>query len=178
MLTPTKPCMASLPLAVRNDRDLPVLFGLHFASPYLVFLPFVRWTSFSCPHCNGVFRRDYWPHNVRLGNGERVCARCGKAFDDGAREWPELRFVYRLRFFLPPGIQALAGGLLFCAIFTLFIAPRDVLNFSAGVVVVSVFLSPVVLWSLIRFFWIRRSKHRFENDPSSMRRRLEIGRAH
>jgi hypothetical protein len=164
----------TLPLAIRKDRDLLVLFGLHFVSPYFAFLPFVRWTTFLCPHCDTVFRRDYWPSNVRLGSGERVCFGCGKSFDDGSREWPELGFGQKLRFYLPPGIQAMTGGLLFCAIFMLIIAPRDVLTSPTVLVVVSVFLSPVFVWCLVRLLWVQRSKHRFENEPYAMQRKMEI----
>jgi hypothetical protein len=163
----------TLPSAIRKDRDLLVLFGLHFISPYFAFLPFVRWTSFSCPHCDAVFRRDYWPRNVRLGRGERICVGCGKAFDDGSREWPELGFAQKFRFYFPPGIQATTGGLLFCAIFTLIIAPRDVLNSPTALVLVSVFLSPVFVWCLIRLLWVQRSKDRFENEPYAMQRKME-----
>src|ERR1700738_5362634 len=102
--------------------------------------------------------------------------KCGKTFDDGSREWPELGWARKLRFFIPPGIQAAGGSLLFCAIFTLFIEPSDVVNWPQGVVVVCVFLSPIFVWCLVRLLSILQSKHRFENDPSSMGRKLEAGR--
>ena len=171
-----------LPAAIRVDHD-PFAFALgpvkvpgapRRGYP-LVFLAFLRWTSYACPHCHGIFRRDYWPYNVRLGSFERICSKCGKPFDDGAREWPELKWNQKLRFFLPPGIQATSGSLLLCAIFALFIAPRDVVNWLAAIVVICVFLSPVFLWCLVRWLLTLQSKRRFENDPSSMRRRTEAG---
>jgi hypothetical protein len=161
-----------LPSATREDHDLLVLFGLHFLSPFFAFLPLLRWTSFSCPHCNGVFRRDYWPQNVRLGSGERTCKRCSKTFDEGAREWPELALNRKLRYFVPPGIQAVAGAGLFCAIFALVIAPRNVVNPLTGILVVAFFLSPVLVWCLIRWVFVLRSIQRFRNDPNVHRRIL------
>src|SRR5712664_4046115 len=152
----------SLPSAIRQERDLLALVGLHFLSPYLVFLAFLRWTSYSCPHCNGVFRRDYWPHNVRLGSGERICRECSKVFDDGSREWRELALTQKLRFLLPPGIIAITGGFLFCGIVTLFIAPRNVVNWLVGVMIVGISLSPTIVWCLFRLIPIRRSHHRYE----------------
>jgi hypothetical protein len=170
-----------LQLAIREDHDPFALPGVsvpgvpgRFYTP-LHLLCFLRWTSYACPHCHQSFHRDYWPANVRLGNGERTCDKCGKTFDDGSREWPELKLAQKIRFFLPPGIQAIGGALLFCAIFTLFIAPSNVVDFIAGVLVVSVFLSPILLWCGIRLLWVFPSKHRFESDPSSMRRRLDTG---
>jgi hypothetical protein len=160
----------SLLQAIREDHDPFAILGLF--GGFGRFLFFFRWTSYACPHCLGVFRRDFWPHNVRLGNPEHICKKCGIPFDDGSREWPELRLAQRLRFFLPPGIQAMGGSLLFCGIFTLFIAPRDVVNLSAGTVVVLISLSPTLIWCAMRLVWILRSKNRFENDPSLMQRKM------
>jgi len=166
----------NLPSAVRKDRDLFALIGLHLLSPYFSFLALLRWTSYCCPHCNGVFRRDYWPHNVRLGNGERMCRHCAKVFDDCSREWPELGRTGKLRFFLPPGIIAITGGFLLCGIVTLFIAPRNVVNWAIGIIIVLISLSPTIVWCLFRLIWVLRSIRRHENEPSSMARRLEAGR--
>jgi len=162
----------TLPQATRKDHDLLVFFGLHFLSPFFAFLPLVRWTSLGCPHCNRIFRRDYWPQNVRLGSGERSCSGCSNAFDDGSREWPELSSSKKFRYFIPPGIQAVGGAGLFCVIFTLIIAPRDVVNFATGTLLFSFFLSPVLAWSLIRLLFVRRSIRRFEDDPDVQRRML------
>src|ERR671925_899512 len=166
-----------LPKAIRKDNDpfsAPPVQALGILRPLwpLPLLAFLRCTSYSCPHCYGVFRIDYWPNNIRLGNGERICRKCGKMFDDESREWPELRWTKKLRFFLPPGVQAVTGGLLFCAIFTLLIAPRNVVNIWAVLLVVSVFVSPVLLRCVIRFVAVIRSNHRFKFDPNVQRRLL------
>src|SRR6267378_1590259 len=144
-----------LPPAIREDHN-----PLAFEGP----LAFLRWTTYSCPHCQGVFRRDFWPYNVRLGSGERMSKKCGKVFDDGSREWPDLAASRKLRYFLPPGIQALTGAGLFCVIFTLIIAPRDVVNFQTGSILVAVFLSPVLVWCLLRLPFVLRSVHRFKDE--------------
>jgi hypothetical protein len=159
-----------LPPAIRKDHDDFAMTGL-VGGPWHAFA-FLRWTSYACPHCDGVFRRDYWPQNVRLGSGEQVCRKCGKAFDDGAREWPELRLNKKVRYFIPPGMQAVAGACLFCAIFTLIIAPRNVVNIFSAILVVGVFLSPVLVWCLIRWIIVHRSVQRFRNDPDVRRRIL------
>jgi hypothetical protein len=164
-----------LPHAIRKERDLLALVGLHFLSPYLAFLLLVRWTSYFCPHCSQVFRRDYWPDNVRLGAGDRTCRGCAKVFDDGSREWLELEMRRKFRFFLPPGIIAIAVSVLGCAIAALFIAPRDVVNLPAGIIVIGVSLFPTIVWCLIRLLAVRHSIHRYQNEPASMRRRLETG---
>jgi len=159
--------------ALRDDHDpfvlaahlLPVLIG----SPAFLALPFVRWTSYACPHCRSVFRRDFWPQNVRLGNGAATCKDCGRSFDDGSREWQQLAWDKRLRYFLPPGMQAVAGGGLFCAVFTFFIAPKDVIDWRFVVILPLIFLSPVLIWSLVRGYFVIRSTRRFrENGVSGL----------
>ncbi len=153
----------TVPPAIRTDHQP------FFISP----LAFLRWTDFRCPHCHAVFRKDFWPDHVRLGSGERTCSGCAKVFDDGSREWPEMKFGRKLRFLLPPGILAMTGSLLFCAIFTLCIAPTDVVNWHIGVIIVGGSLLPTIVWCLIRLVPVNRSNLRYEHDPASMRRRLE-----
>ena len=167
------------PAALREDHD-PFLFLGHSLglTPRPFYLPsvfgFLRWTSYSCPFCHTVFRRDYWPHNVRLGDGQRECKSCGRVFDDGAREWPELPRAKKLRFYFPPMVLAIAGSFLFCGIFTLFIAPRDVLNWLMGLAVIGVCLTPLVLWSLIRLLWVSRSNQRYaEKEMLAGRKAVE-----
>ena len=141
------------PLAIREDHNPFVLV--------LGLFRFLRWTSYSCPFCHAVFRRDFWPYNVRLGDGRRECKSCGRVFDDGAREWPELPLTKKLRFYFPPLVLAIAGGFLFCGVFTLCIAPRDERNWLVGGIVIGACLTPLFLWSLIRLLWISRSNRRY-----------------
>jgi hypothetical protein len=157
--------------ALRNDND-PFILAAHLlpvliASPAFLALPFVRWTSYSCPHCRSVFRRDFWPQNVRLGNGAAICKKCGQSFDEGSREWPQLPWGKKLRYFLPPGIQAVAGGGLFCVVFTFFIAPRDVIDWQFVVILPLTFLSPVLIWYLVRSYFVIRSTRRFWETGAS-----------
>jgi len=166
----------TLPPATRKDRDLLVLFGLHFFSPYFAFLPFVRWTTFSCPHCDAVFRRDYWPRNVRLGSGERICPQCARVFDDGSREWPELGLASKLRFLFPPLLSGISGGFLVAAILSLFITPRDEHSWLVVVMVSAFALVPVMVWCLARMIWVVRSRNRYETGAPTTRRRFESGR--
>ena len=158
----------ALPAAIRIDHDPFVLppaeipgVPIRSVSRLSLFV-FLRWTSYACPHCKFAFRRDFWPENIRLGNSERICKECGKPFDDGAREWPELKLSRKLRFLFPPGVQVMTGGFLFCAIFTLVIAPKDVVNPIVIAVVSGVSLLPTLLWCSIRFLSVLRSTDRFE----------------
>ena len=150
--------------AIREDSN-PFIF--------LSFLMFVRWTTYRCPHCRGAFRRDFWPYNVGLGSGERICGKCGKVFDDGAREWPELKLVKKLRFFLPPGMMVMSFSFLLLGIGMLVVAPRDVADRPFVVTALVIGLSPTLAWCLIRMFSVFRSIHRHESEAASMRRGLE-----
>jgi hypothetical protein len=64
----------------------------------------------SCPHCQEVYRRTYFPGSVILGDGRRICSECGMAFDDQSRKWSELRCGQKLRLLLPPDVLGLSGG--------------------------------------------------------------------
>jgi len=161
----------NLPLAIREDNNPFTILGFFPGIQRL--LIFVRWTNYHCPFCEGVFRRDYWPNNVRLGSGERTCKNCGKVFDDSAREWPELRVAKKLRFFFPPGAIAMGVSFfLFCGIGPIVVAPRDVVNWLVVAIVLAVSLSPTLTWCLIRMFFVFRSIHRYESESASMHRRL------
>jgi hypothetical protein len=150
------------PPPIRVDHD-----------PFFPILGILRWTDYRCPYCQATFRRDYWPHNVKFGGGERTCAACAKVFDDGSREWPEMNFWQKFRFMLPPGILAMSGSLLLCAIFAIHIAPSDDVNWQVGVVIIGFFLLPTIVWCLVRFIAIRRSKSHYEFSLSAIRRKLE-----
>lgn len=142
--------------ATREDH-----YGLPVAGllpGYFRLLIFFRWTSYKCPHCGHVFRRDFWPGNVRLGSGERICTQCAGVFDDGSREWPLLPVYKKLRFFFPPLLLGISGGFLLAGILTIFLPDPDwrVVAFSAMIA-----LFPVLLWSLVRLPWVLRSIHRY-----------------
>ena len=151
----------TLPLAIRKDRDLSALSGLHLLSPFFSFLPLLRWSTFVCPVCDVAFRTDYWPHNVRLGSGHRTCGQCGTAFDDGSREWPELRLTQKVRFLFPPLLVGIAGGFLFAAIASLFIGRRDEHSWLVVFIISALGFLPAVLWSLFRLIWVMHSIHRY-----------------
>jgi hypothetical protein len=94
--------------AIREDHNPLALVGL-LGGLQAAPLIFLRWTSYSCPHCGRTFRRDFWQYNVGLGSGKRVCRQCGKFFDDGTREWPDLPSAKKLRFLFPPLLVAVCG---------------------------------------------------------------------
>jgi len=163
-----------LPPAIREDNN-PFAIPALFPGP-LRLLILLRWTSYSCPHCKAVFHRDFWPSNVRLSSGERTCRKCGRIFDDGSREWPELGLASKLRFLFPPLLIGISGGFIVAAIMSLFISPRDEHSWLV-VIMVSIFgLVPVILWCPIRLIWILRSRRRYESEQPTMRRSLETSR--
>jgi len=94
-------------------------------------------------------------------------------FDDGAREWPELKLVKKLRFFLPPGMMVMSFSFLLLGIGMLVVAPRDVADRPFVVTALVIGLSPTLAWCLIRMFSVFRSIHRHESEAASMRRGLE-----
>jgi len=151
-----------LPSADKSDNNDFALLALATRGP---FLGFIRWTSYSCPHCHHVFRRDFWPNNVRLGRGERTCHNCGKPFDDGSREWPELSLTRKIRVFFPPLLVGIWGGFTLAGILSFFLAPRD--EHSLGIVIFAFLfgLMPVIFTCPIRLIWISRSKNRYEIAP-------------
>jgi|SRR6185437_3783330 len=156
-----------LPQAIREDHDPPrrlmdpVTFIMRGLNPLVL----LRWTTFRCPHCQAAFRRDYLPHKVRLGRGMHICKQCGKIFDDGAREWPQLQWSDKARCLLPvPLVGALIGTLL-CSFIALHLAPRDEVNVEVVVAVLGLALVPAFLWWIIRVPQVFRSIHRYENEP-------------
>jgi len=146
------------PHAIRKDHN-PFAFA-GFLGP-LRPLIFLRWTTYSCPHCGYVFRRDFWPNKVKLGKGERECPQCFKVFDDGTREWPKLGLGTKLHFFFPPLFLGIWGGLALAAILSLFIGPRDEHSWP---VVFVISIPPLILWCPLRLIWVLRSISRFKGE--------------
>jgi len=160
--------------AIREDHNPFAIVGFFPGLQRL--LIFVRWTSYHCPHCRAVYRRDFWPANVRLGPAEHTCKKCGDAFDDGSREWPELGLAKKLRFLFPPLLIGISGGFLVAAILSLFISPRDENSWPEAGIVSALALIPVIVWCLVRLIWIVRSRHRYQNGGPTMQRSFDIGR--
>jgi hypothetical protein len=148
-----------LPSAIREDHNPFALLG--FFPGLQRFLIFARWTSYKCPHCNSVFRRDYWTNNVRLGSGERECEQCGIRFDDGSREWPELSIFRRVRFFFPPLAIGIWGGFTVAAIASLYIGPRDEHSWPVVFVVSAFGLMPILAFSPVQLTRAIRSVRRY-----------------
>ena len=147
------------PKATHEDQNPFALFG--FLPGYLRLLIFLRWTIYKCPHCGDVFRRDFWPRNVWLGAGEHVCKNCGKIFDDGSCEWPELPLLRKLRFFFSPLAIGIWGGFVVAAIASLFIGPRDEHSWPVVIVVSTFGLIPALAWSPIHLTQVIRSIRRY-----------------
>jgi|SRR5579859_1057913 len=146
--------------AIREDRNPFSIFG--FTPGFQRLLIFVRWTSYKCPHCGHVFRRDFWPGSVRLGSGQRTCQECGTLFDDGSREWPELAFESKLRLFLPPLAIGIWCGFLAAAVASLYIGPRDEHSWGVVFFVSAVGLMPAIAWSPVPLTRMIYSIHRYK----------------
>jgi hypothetical protein len=161
------------PQAIREDNN---------SFPYAGFLPgygrlllFLRWTSYACPHCHKVFRRDFWPGNVRLGSGERTCAKCGNVFDDGSREWMDLGIRGKIRIFCPPLLCGIWGGFAVAGGVSYFAFPRDEHSLFVGVFAFLVGIVPVLLCSPYHVIAVLRSNRRYETNQRSTCRMSEIG---
>jgi hypothetical protein len=150
--------------AIREDRNPFALLGL--TPGFQRLLIFVRWTSYKCPYCGYVFRRDFWPSKVTLGSWERMCKQCGMPFDDGSREWPELPSASKLRLFLPPLAVGIWGGFVVAAVMSLYIGPKDEHSWGLVFFVSAFGALPAIVWSpvpLARAVWsTRRHKVRGE----------------
>jgi len=151
-----------LPPAVREDHNPFAILG--FFPGYQRLLIFLRWTSYKCPHCGHVFRRDFWPSNTRLGAGKRLCNKCERVFDDGSREWRELPTAKKLRFFLPPLLLGISGGFLVAAIIVSLMPPRDWRVIVVGLIL---FVLPLLMWCPLRMLWVIRSVRRYNSVVSS-----------
>lgn len=145
--------------AVHEDHSPFSVLGLF--PGYQRFLIFVRWTSYKCPPCGCVFRRDFWPQNVRLGSERRTCKQCGMAFDDGSREWPELPLLSKLRFFFPPLAIGIWGGFVVATVASLFIGPRDEHSWPLVIVVSTFGLTPALARSPVNLTRVIRSIRRY-----------------
>jgi hypothetical protein len=154
----------NLPGAVREDHNPFALVGLFPGCQR--FLIFLRWRSYKCPHCGHVFRRDYWPANIRIGSGVHLGRKCGLEFDDGSREWPELSLAQKLRRFFPPLLMAIWGGFVVASILSLFIGPRDEHSLLVIVLVSSFGLMPTLIWSPLPLYSVVRSIRRYNNRGS------------
>jgi hypothetical protein len=155
------------PKATNEDQNPFALLG--FVPGYLRLLIFLRWTVYKCPQCGHVFRRDFWPKNVWLGPGERVCNNCGQIFDDGSREWWELPLLRKLRFFFPPLAVGIWGGFVVAAIASLFIGPRDEHSWPIVIIISTLGLIPVLVSSPVRLAQVIRSIHRYNARAVSER---------
>ena len=151
--------------AVREDHDGFGLLGMFIPAAH--FLAFVRWTSYACPYCGKVFRRDYWTHGVKLGNGQCTCRECGKFFNDGSREWPELRAAAKLRVFCPPLLVGIWTGFVLAGILSYFVLPRDEHSLFVAVFSCLFGLIPIILCSPYHAIVVFRSNQRYERHRMS-----------
>jgi hypothetical protein len=145
-----------LPLEVSEDQTpfpLAVLFP-----GYARALGFVRWTSYRCPDCGHVSRRDYWTNSVHIGPRVRKCDHCGTLFDDRACEWPEFVTLKKLRVFFPPLLVGICGGLVLAGVIVSMIPPHD---WRLSAISVTIALGPVVFWGIVRLPWVLVSISRY-----------------
>ena len=146
------------PPAIREDRN-PFAF-MAFIPGFERLLIFVRWTSYQCPSCGKVFRRDFWPSNTKLGPAVRTCANCGVTFDDGSREWPELPFPRKVRILFPPLLQGICGGFVLAGILVSTFPDHD---WRVTVFSLTIGLLPAVTWGILRLPWVLFSIRRYNN---------------
>ncbi len=151
----------SLPSAIHEDHSPFGVLGLF--PGYQRFLIFIRWTSYKCPQCGCLFRRDFWPQKLRLGPGQRTCTQCSTLFDDGSREWRELSTAKKFRFFLPPLLLGICGGFLLAAVLVSFMPQRD---WRVSVFGLIISILPLIVWCPVRMLWVIRSIRRYNTRVS------------
>lgn len=111
----------------------------------------IQWWKHRCSRCGQVYRQTLAPKPVWLGTGSRQCKKCGTAFSDGSKEWPQLSSAERWLFLIPNGalifvLPAIVGGVL------AFTYGENLLeSVREGVLTAVVFLLPYVP------VWIRKS---------------------
>jgi hypothetical protein len=152
--------------AIRKDHN-PFAIAHLFGGIWGASTIFLRWTSYGCPYCENIFRRDYFPSNIHLGSGERLCLNCGRVFDDGTREWPDLTLGRKFRFLFSPLPAAIFGGFFFAGILSLFFTPRDEHSLFVAVFAVTVGLVPLLVGLLVRLPWVLRSNRRYRSSRSN-----------
>jgi hypothetical protein len=139
------------PTAIRDDRN-PFWFGIW---------RYIRWTSYRCPYCGARFRTAYVPRKVSLGQGDRTCSGCGKVFDDGSREWPELTTSERTRYLLPVPIVGILAGYALCAAIPFLrrpLNPGELIFVAFMTLFLLAFMVPWLCW---RFLSISKSRARY-----------------
>ena len=155
-----------LPRAIREDHDpLKWLAGVGT----LTFFAFLRWTDFRCPYCKVAFRRTYLPRKVTLGSGERTCPSCGRVFDDGSREWPELGPGLKIEHLFPTPAMGIIGGVLICLILVLALGFVRQVDWPVFVWLSGGLFLFMLLLLAIRMPGIRRSMRRYKNEQDSTR---------
>ena len=58
----------------------------------------------SCPHCNMPYGGSFMHLNSGLGAPLYACGSCGKTFDSGRQEWPDLSPLGKLRYLAASGV--------------------------------------------------------------------------
>lgn len=150
---------STLPRAIREDHDpLKLLTGIGAGTLFA----FLRWSDFRCPNCRAIFKRAYLPNEIHLGRGEHACLSCGRLFDDGSREWPQLSQSDKIRYILPTPIMGVIGGFLICTALAIFAAldPRGSVNWIFLAWIAGACAAMLISFAVIRIPKIRGSVRR------------------
>jgi len=117
-------------------------------------------TVYRCPNCRRIYRIVLGPGDVLLGEGERECPKCKKAFRDRSLEWPTLPTLDGFLFLFPGFV---CGWILLALIiFALFSWLEWTLTITGVLMGAAIFfVTPLVAWFAFRSCQIARSVHRF-----------------
>jgi hypothetical protein len=126
-------------------------------------MKFPRPLRFGCPFCHRVFARSF--SRLRLGQGSRVCAYCGRTFNGASFEWPTVARSAKIEYLFPATVRVyVITGLLFETALAFHALPywNDVLTYATlGVALV---LLPLFVYWICCSIQIRRSVARHQRE--------------
>jgi hypothetical protein len=73
-------------------------------------MPMIQWWKHCCSRCGNVYAQTLAQKPIWLGTGSRRCKKCGTAFSDGSKEWPQLSSAERWSFVIPNGALVCLGS--------------------------------------------------------------------
>lgn len=122
----------------------------------------IQWWVHCCSRCGKVYSRTLAPRPIRLGIGSRRCKKCGTAFSDGSKEWPQLSSAERWRFFITnESLVFILPGVVFGGLASAYGDADNLLyRVVGGVLTGGFFLVPYFPVWVIKSIQIARSRRR------------------
>ena|SRR5713226_1899534 len=121
----------------------------------------LRYYTFNCSSCGAEYKNKLSP--ILLGTGKRRCKKCGVAFLDGCKEWPELTGHQKFQYFFPTSVLGfVVGAVLVGAIAVLVFSDQLGLGLLMGATAFGMFALPWAPYFLLQWRHIPKSRARYE----------------